>query len=208
MFIDMEDAVAERTLMSRWDRTLAFLLYLATFFFGAWWAASGLIQGAFRVIAPARYPVTLLAESPVDHGTEVISAVADTVTVRSDALSSGTVWMLASADFLQALTIAGVLIGSGLVVERLLRGKPFHRVVRPAILLAACSLAFGSLLTQGVGGLGQMMAASDLNDQLGGILVVGFSFDIVPIVAGFGLLALSYVIAAGMRLERDTEGLV
>ena len=150
----------------------------------------------------------LLAESPVDHGTEVISAVADTVTVRSDALSSGTVWMLASADFLQALTIAGVLIGSGLVVERLLRGKPFHRVVRPAILLAACSLAFGSLLTQGVGGLGQMMAASDLNDQLGGILVVGFSFDIVPIVAGFGLLALSYVIAAGMRLERDTEGLV
>ena len=38
-----------RPLMSRWDRTLAFVVYLATFFFGAWWAASGLIQAAFRV---------------------------------------------------------------------------------------------------------------------------------------------------------------
>lgn len=195
-------------LMSRWDRNLALAVYVATFFFGAWWAANGLIQGAFRVIAPSRYPVTLLADHPVDHGTGIISAVADTVTVYSDALSSGAVWLFAAADFLQALTIAGVLIGSGLVIERLLRGKPFHRVVRPATLLAACSLAFGSLLTQGVRGLGQMAAAAELNDQLGGILVMGFLFDMVPIVAGFGLLGLSYVITAGMRLQRDTEGLV
>lgn len=197
-----------RPLLSRWDRTLAFIVYVATFFFGAWWAASGFLQAVFRVIDPSRYPVTLLAESPIEHGAGVIAAVADTVTVRSDVVSEGAVWLLAAADMLQALTIAGVLIGSGLVIERLLRGKPFHRVVRPAIILAACSLAFGSLLSQGVRGLGLMGAASDLNDQLGGILVVGFPFDIVPIVAAFGLLALSYVIAAGMRLQRDTEGLV
>jgi hypothetical protein len=204
----MEDAMDGRPLISRWERNLAFVVFLATFFFGAWWAANGLIQAAFRVIDPSRYPVTLLADSPVEHGSGIISAVADTVTVRSDELSSGAVWMLASADFLQALTIAGVLIGSGMVVERLLRGKPFHRVVRPAILLAACSLAFGSLLTQGVRGLGQMMAAFDLNDQLDGILVPGFMFDIVPIMAAFGLLAFTYVIGAGMRLQRDTKGLV
>ncbi len=197
-----------RPLMSRWDRTLAFVVYLATFFFGAWWAASGLIQAAFRVIAPERYPVTLLADSPIAHGAGVSSAVADTVTVHTDALSTGAVWTLASADVLQALTIAGVLIGSGLVIERLLRGKPFHRIVRPAILLAACSLAFGSLLTQGVRGLGQMQAADDLAGRLDGVLVMGFTFDVVPVVAGFGMLALSYVIAAGMRLQRDTEGLV
>lgn len=197
-----------RPLISRWDRTLAFAVYVATFFFGAWWAANGFFRAAFRVIDPARYPVTLMTDLPVEHGSGAIQAVADSVTVRSDALSSGAVWLLASADFLQALTIAGVLVGSGLVLERVLRGKPFHRVVRPAILLAACSLAFGSLLTQGVRGLGQMMAASELNEELGGILVMGFTFDIVPIVAAFGLLALSYVIAAGMRLQRDTEGLV
>lgn len=197
-----------RPLMSRWDRSLAFVVYLATFFFAAWWAANGFFQAAFRVIAPSQQPVTLLAEGPLTHSSGISSAVADTVTVQSDALSTGAVWMLASADFLQALTIAGVLAGSGLVIERVLRGKPFHRVVRPAILLAACSLAFGSLLTQGVRGLGQMVAASDLNDELGGILVMGFTLDIVPIAAGFGLLAVSYIIAAGMRLQRETEGLV
>lgn len=195
------------SLMSRWDRSAAFAVYLATFFFGAWWAASGLIQGLFRVIAPERYPATLLAEIPVEHGAGIASAVAETVTVRSDALSPGTVWMLAGADIVQAVTIAAVLVGSGLVLERILRGKPFHRIVQPAVLLAACGLAFGSLLTQGVRGLGQMMAASELDDAVPG-LVTGFTFDILPVVAGFGLLALAYVIAAGMRLQRDTEGLV
>ncbi len=197
-----------RPLMSRWDRNLAFVVYLATFFFGAWWAANGFLQAAFRVIDPSQFPVTLLSEGTVEHGTSVTSATVDSVTVQTDALSSGAVWLFASADFLQALTVAGVLIGSGIVIERVLRGKPFHRTVRPAILLAACSLAFGSLLTQGVRGFGQMQASYELNDEVGGSLVMGFTFDIVPVVAGFGLLALSYIIAAGMRLQRDTEGLV
>ncbi len=202
------DATAGSKLIPRWDRNAALLVYIATFMFGAWWAGNGFIVGLFRLLAPARYPVTVLADIPVDHGPDVASAVAESVTVHTNALSPGTVWMLASADFVQALTISAVLVGSGLVLERILRGKPFHRVVRPAILLAACGLAFGSLLTQGLRGLGQMAAASELNDTINGVLVPGFTFDIVPVVAGFGLLGLTYVIAAGMRLQRETEGLV
>ena len=43
---------------------------------------------------------------------------------------------------------------------------------------------------------------------IGGVTQVGFLFEPLPIVVGFGVLALAYVFRTGERLQRDTEGLV
>ena len=57
-------------------------------------------------------------------------------------------------------------------------------------------------------GFGQMQAATELNPAFDDQLIVGFSFDPLPWLVGFGVMALAVVFQAGTRLQRDTEGLV
>jgi hypothetical protein len=53
-----------------------------------------------------------------------------------------------------------------------------------------------------------MMAADELNPLMGDVFVIGFAIDMTPLLAGFAVLALSLVFSYGIRIQRDTEGLV
>lgn len=192
----------------RADRIAILSILAIGVFSGAFIAATGLINAVFRVIAPERYPVQLLADVPLDAGAGIVTAHGDSILVTSDTLSAGAVWLLATGDAVAALMIGTVTASFGYVLWRVAQRRPFHRTVQVAVLITGCAVAFGSLISQGLGGLGQMMAADEVNPAINGVALVGFEFAPLPIIVGFGILALAYVFRAGAGLQRDTDGLV
>lgn len=192
----------------RADRTAIVLILAAGVFAGAFIAGTGLIGALFRLVAPERYPVQLFADIPLPSGEGVVTAHGDRLLATADGLGDGAVWALAGGDALAALTVGVVTASFGYVLWRVAQRRPFHRSMQTAILVTGSAVAFGSLLSQGLGGLGQMMAATDLGDGLGGVALVQFEFVPLPIVVGFGIMALAFVFRAGAQLQRDTEGLV
>lgn len=171
-------------------------------------AALGAFTAIARVIDPARYAVSLLAHIPVATGPGVIDAYGDSIVVRTSALSPGATWVLAAGDLIDALVIGVVTLCFAATLWGVAQRRPFHRSLPAAAIAAGSALGIGSLLAQGLGGIGRMMAADDLSGSLGGVVEPGFLFTPVPVVVGLGLIALAYVFRAGARLQRDTEGLV
>lgn len=196
------------TAPGRADRTTILMILAAGVFAGAFIAGTGLIGAVFRVIAPEQYPVQLFADLPLETGEGILTAHGDRIVATADGLGGGAVWALAGGDAVGALTVGVVTASFGYVLWRVAQRRPFHRSMQAAILVTGSTVALGSLLSQGLGGLGQMMAATDLGSGLGGVALVQFEFAPLPIVVGFAIMALAFVFRAGMRLERETEGLV
>ncbi|AYF97658.1 hypothetical protein [Protaetiibacter intestinalis] len=194
--------------VSRVDRVAIWLILAIGALGGGFIAGLGFVTAVFRILDPARYPVSLLADVPVDGGPGIVQVHGDSIVVNADGLAPGTVWALAAGDFFEALTIALVTASFAYVLWRVAQRRPFHRTVQAAALVAGFSLALGGILSQGIGGLGQMMAATDLEPTLGDIVMPGFLFTPTPFVVGFGVMALAYVFRTGTRLQRETEGLV
>lgn len=192
----------------RSDRPAILVILGIGMFAGGFVAGLGLINAIFRLVDPSQFAITLLANTPIDAGAGVSSAQYEQMSVMADSLSAGAVWLIAGAEMFTALTIGLVTASFSYALWRIVSGQPFHRTMRVAAIVAGCSIVFGTLLSQGLGGLGQMMAATELEDALGGAAVAGFEISPLPIVVGFGILALSYVFHAGTRMQRDTEGLI
>ncbi|WP_454295437.1 hypothetical protein [Salana multivorans] len=192
----------------RGDRAGISTVLVLGVFAGGFLAARGLISGIFRLADPGYAPISLLADIPVEHGDGVLDATGTTLLVHADTLPTGTVWLLAIADVVFGLALAGIVASAAYVLWGIVRHRPFHRRSHLAAIVAGASLTFGSLLSQGVGGIGLMMAADELNDALGGVALPAFELDPLPIISGLAIVALSYVFRAGERLQRDTEGLI
>ncbi|MFT4029946.1 MAG: hypothetical protein QM675_08715 [Protaetiibacter sp.] len=198
----------DRTEPSRADRGAIYVILAAGVFGGGFIAGLALVTGVFRLLDPARYPVTLLADIPIETGQGIVQAHGDTIVANAESLSGGAVWALAIADLVFGLALAGVVASAAVVLWRVAQRQPFHRTSYLAAIVAGCCVTFGSLLSQGIGGLGTMMAATELNPALGDFALPAFEFEPLPVVAGFVIIALAYVFRAGTRLQRDTEGLV
>jgi hypothetical protein len=165
-----------------------------------------------RLIDPTSLPVGLLAEIPLDAsslpGIEIVSSTADHVVVTASGLSDGAIVALAIGNGLGALTAAVVCAAFAYFTWRVTRGQPFHRSLVGVSLATGVTILLGALLSTFVGGFGQMQAAAELNPAFDDQLIVGFGFDPLPWLVGFGVMALAVVFQAGTRLQRDTEGLV
>ncbi|WP_156459369.1 hypothetical protein [Microbacterium sp. Leaf436] len=156
---------------------------------------------------------SLLTDAEVEHsaaagGAGIASARYESAWVVATVLSTGARTLLVLGASFGALT---VLITVGAVVLfflLLLWRRPFHRALVLATQVAGCALLVGGILSAGLSGLGRMMAADELNPAAGEVFVVGTSFDLVWALVGLGVLALSLVFSRGIRLQRDTEGLV
>lgn len=164
-------------------------------------------------ILGGRTSVDLLtvAEVPRDAaggGVMIESATFETAFVVAAGLSDPARWLIALGVGFAALTAAAVAGTILFFVLLLMWRRPFHRSLITATQIAGCALLIGSVLAGGLGGLGRMMAADELNPLTDDIFVVGFSFDPIPVFAGLIVLALSFVFDRGTRLQRDTEGLV
>lgn len=194
--------------VGRGDRIAIWAILGVGMFAGGLIAGLGIVNALFRLLDPARFPIDLLAHIPVDAGDGVVEAYGDSLVVTVETLSGGALWLLTLGDLITALTIALVTASLGNVLWRIAQRRPFHRTVQIAALVAGCAVAIGSLLAQGLGGLGRMIAATELEDALGGLAVPAFEFQPLLPILGFGILALAYVARAGERLQRDTEGLV
>ncbi|WP_166868624.1 hypothetical protein [Salinibacterium sp. ZJ70] len=205
---DWGDVVERTTEIGKADRATVLIILVIGMFGGGLLAGLGLIMGIFRLLDPGRYPIELLADIPVEAGPGILEARATSIIVNAETLPAGALWAFAISDVVGGIAIGLVTACFAYVLWRVAQRHPFHRTTQAAALVAGCAIAFGSLISQGVGGLGRMMAADELNPSLGGVAEVGFLFQPLPIVVGFGVLALAYVFQAGERLQRDTEGLI
>ncbi|MFS0792689.1 hypothetical protein [Microbacterium sp. 1P10AE] len=137
-----------------------------------------------------------------------ITARYESAWVITDELGSGARTLLvlgaAAGALTTFLTVGSVMLFFLLLLWR----RPFHRALVVATRVAGASLLIGGILSAGLGGLGRMMAADELNPAAGNVFVIGSSFDPAWALVGLGVLALSVVFSYGIRLQRDTEGLV
>jgi len=203
--------------MTRGDRVVLSVFALASAAFGAASIAGGAARLRLYVRAAdgGGTPVSLMTDSnftpfPLDpEGPEprVEFGAFPTADLLVVGLDDGTRTLLALGEGLSALVAAVVSLGVAWLFVSLARGRPFDRRLHLLALVSGATLALGSLLGQGLTGLGKMSAATALNgdDRL---FVAGFDFDPVPVMIGFAILALAFVFRAGSRLERETDGLV
>ncbi|TFC00826.1 hypothetical protein E3O42_12040 [Cryobacterium adonitolivorans] len=109
-------------------------------------------------------------------------------------------WLALGGALLWGLLATG--IGVATVVGQLLTD-------RFVVTLFADALLLGTVLWQGFGGLGRMIAAGELNgDAPGGFWPLATLVDLAPGGTGVVLLVAAAAISMGQRLQRETDGLV
>jgi len=116
------------------------------------------------------------------------------------------------------LTLEGATaVATGLLVSvtiayfcwSVLRRRPFSRPVFWLVALVGYALILGTVLGQGFGGLGRMIAAGELSaGTLDGFWPSAALIDPAPAVTGLVLLVAAGAIRLGQRLQQDTAGLV
>jgi len=149
-----------------------------------------------------------LAHTAADAGPSIVSATYDSARVVASDLSSGTAWMLGLGVAFSGLTIAVTAGAAVFFFLMLMWRRPFHLALVVATQIAGSALLIGSLLSVGIGGLGRMQAASELNPLANDVFIVGFAFDPAIMLVGLVVLSLSFVFARGLTLQHDTKGLI
>ncbi|MDN3497098.1 hypothetical protein QL996_14240 [Planococcus sp. APC 4015] len=166
------------------------------------------------LIASGETPVSLLTSAELPHagvsdaGAAITSGTFEMSRVVATGLGDGARWLIALGVAFGALTAAVTAGAVAYFLLLLLWKRPFHRSLIVATQIAGGALLIGSILSAGLGGLGRMMAASELNPIADDVFVVGFTFDPNVLLAGLAVLALSFVFDRGTKLQRDTTGLV
>jgi hypothetical protein len=109
-------------------------------------------------------------------------------------------------ETLRAGTAIALIVFFGVFCLRMSRGRIFDRANVRLVLWSGAVLVVG----WGAGGLFTMMGVNGAFAALSahGYDNVGFPTDWAPFIAGLTLLLLSYAFESGMRLQRETEGLV
>ena len=165
--------------------------------------------------------VSLLTDSPFDDGAnsaagdvlpsgvQAVAAESAVVTLDAAILSGGALALLLIERALSGLVAAVVGASIGYTLLRIARGEAFHRSLFAVAIAVGATLSIGMMLATGLGGLGRMMAADELNTLLGEErFVPGFLADPTVVLIGFAVLGLAYVFRIGERLQHDTKGLV
>lgn len=160
-------------------------------------------DGGFSLLTDAAVPT-----SPTDGAAAITSARYESAWVVASGLTAHARTLLVLGAAFGALTTLLTVGALMLFFLLLLWRRPFHRALILATRVSGAALLIGGLLSAGLGGLGRMMAADELNPAAGDVFVVGSAFDPVWALVGLGILALSVVFSYGHRLQRDTEGLV
>ncbi|WP_104166034.1 hypothetical protein [Cryobacterium sp. N22] len=203
------DARLERQL----GRVLTWMVLAGAVVFGA--LSVGI--GAFSLIDQLirdRFAVTLLVDVPLPA-----AASAGTAHLADGAFNTAQVTVSGLSTlprFLLTLEGATALV-TGLLVSvtiayfcwSVLRRRPFSRPVFWLVALVGYALLLGTVLGQGFGGLGRMMAAGELSaSPIDGFWPAAAHIDPAPAVTGLVLLVAAGAIRLGQRLQQDTVGLV
>lgn len=184
--------------MTRADRTAIAVIAAVTGLLGLLTVA----DGVWRTIALAlgTGPVELIAGGDVPGNTGRMSSA----TVTSAVVGDGSRVLLVTGSAVALAVAATIYVACLVVLIMIARGTPFHRVLYTVLLVTGFSMATGGILAAGLDGLGRMMAGGDL----GAPYEMAFELTLGPWAFGFVVLAAAYVVRAGQRLQRETEGLV
>jgi len=136
------------------------------------------------------------------------------------------VW-LAASSLLQGATMVMIAIVIALLCTSVMRQDPFRAALPRAINVTAITIIAGGLAWQLCGAIGNGLASEQVLRSTGGSIefdqfayedyneIIGFpsighqwSVDFWPIWIGLALFALAAAFRYGMKLQRDTEGLV
>ncbi len=165
-------------------------------------AASSITSDTVDVPLRFAHPVT------VDVGdSAAATAESGSASVTAEGVSAGARALLATGDILGAIVGAVISIALATLLWRLAQGRPFHRSLFGAALLAGSTMTFGGLFAILARGFGAMQVAVEV-DPAGDVFTPGFEFDPAILSAGAAVLVLAFVFHAGNRLQRETEGLV
>ena len=108
--------------------------------------------------------------------------------------------------------VAQVLVAASFVylAFRLLRRRPFMKSLTWVFVTAGAALLIGSLVSQGLTGLGSWMVAGELGSTPGSddFWVMAISIDLAPLGFGFALMLVGSAFEYAQKLSRETEGLV
>jgi hypothetical protein len=165
------------------------------------------IDGIGRTIALAAGdgPVELLARGdlPGAAAAQITSA-----TVTSGALTGLSTGLLVAGSAVSLVVAAAVYTAIVLFLVMTARSTPFHRFLYPVTLAAGLSMTLGGIIAAALTGFGMMEGAFSLGAAPDGPFEVAFTLEPGPWAFGFVVLVIAFVLRAGHRLERDTEGLV
>ncbi|WP_146215872.1 hypothetical protein [Cryobacterium arcticum] len=206
---------AERA--ARLERQLSRLFTWTVLIGAVAWGLLAAVIGTVTVIGQLitdRFAVTLLADAPLPA-----SASAGTARLTSGTFDSADVTIAGLSTlprFLLTLegstALATTLLVSATVVYfcwTVLRRRPFTRPVFWLVALVGYALIIGTILGQGFGGIGRMIAAGELNgDPIDGFWPMATLVDLAPAGTGLVLLVAAGAISLGQRLQRDTDGLI
>ena len=183
----------------------------------ALWGLVSTSLGLYTVIEQLsrdRFTVTLFADGPLPE-----TASAGTARLLDGSFSTAEVTvngLSALPRFLLTLETGTALVTALLVSATVayfcwsvLRRRPFNRPVFVLVALVGYTLVLGTVVGQGFGGLGRMIAAGELNaDPASGFWPLATLVDLGPAGTGLVLLVAAGSIRLGQHLQRDTDGLI
>ncbi|GAA3887328.1 hypothetical protein GCM10022381_31670 [Leifsonia kafniensis] len=171
-------------------------------------------RGLISNVSSDTTPLTLLTDAALppeaSGGTaQIVDGAFETAFVTLSHLTPLTTFLIALGTVVGIVTTLIVSTAIALLCWKLLKRRPFDRSVSWMAYAVGSVLLIGTILGQGFGGLGRMMAASELNpDGLDGFWPLTTPLDLAPAFVGIALLMVATAFEAGRRLQRDTEGLV
>lgn len=205
----------ERT--ERWERRSARGLTWTVLVGAVGWGLLATVAGIVTVLAQLvqdRFDLTLLADTPVPDAASggtarLVDGSFDTAEVTVTGLSALPRFLLTLEG---ATAVATTLLVSATVAYfcwGVLRRRPFSRPVFALVALVGYALLLGTILGQGFGGLGRMIAAGELNGAgADGFWPLATVVDLGPAGTGLVLLVAAGAISIGQRMQRDTDGLI
>ena len=197
------------------ERPITWLFLIGAVAWGLGSTVTRLIQLISNLISD-RIPLSLFAEAPLPVPSDASGGTAQLVHgsfesafVTVSDLSPMAVFLIALGSATGILTNLIVSMAVAHLCWKLLRRRPFDRSVSWMVMAVGTILMLGTVIGGGLGGLGHMMAAVELNSDIqSGFWALGFSLDITPLVVGLVLFLVTMAFEAGTRMQRDTEGLV
>lgn len=206
-------AARDARLERRLGRGLTWLVLVGSVVFGALSVVIGAVTLIGQLISD-QFAVTLLVDADLppeaSAGTaELVDGAFSTAHVTVSGLSALPRFLLTLEGATAVATGLLVSVTIGYFCWSLLRRRPFSRPVFWLVALVGYALLLGTVLGQGFGGLGRMMAAGELSSAPGdGFWPLAALIDPAPAVAGLVLLVAAGAIRLGQRLQQDTAGLV
>jgi hypothetical protein len=160
------------------------------------------------------HTLTLVTDQPLPADADagdatLVDGTFDSALVTVSNLSAPTQGLLLSSLVIGAATQTLVVLAFAYLAWRLLKRQPFLSSLPRIFTAAGAILSIGGIASQALYGFGSWNVAEELGStDADSFWPLVMTFDPLPIVLGFGLLLIAAAFHYGVRLARDTDGLI